>query len=159
MNTTSASIGHGRALHLIDAENLGGASLLDIRAVQRLRAQYMASVPIGPLDQFVLACAHASGAALGVGWPGGQHKWLSGPDGGDICLASTVIDDNIARRFEHVYMGSGDRGLAPFASHLAAQGVRVTAVTRIGSLSPKMRLATSAVIYLDRPGIMVLRAA
>ena len=159
MSTNIASIGHGRALHLIDAENLCGASLLDIRAVQRLRAEYMASVPVGPKDQMVLACAHSSGAALGAGWPGGQHKWRSGPDGADICLARTVVEDNIAHRFEHVYMGSGDGGLAPFAAHLAAQGVHVTAVTRMGSLSPKMLLATSDVIYLEGREIMALRAA
>ena len=159
MKKISARIGQGRSLHLIDAENLGGSSLLGIRDVQRLRAEYFASVPTGPMDQFVLASAHASGAALGAGWPGGQHKWLSGPDGGDICLAHTIVDEDIARRFDQVFMGSGDGGLAPFAAHLGAQGVRVTAVSRIRSLSPRMRLAASSIIYLDRPGITVVHAA
>ena len=159
MSRTMARIGQSRAVHLIDAENLCGSALLSVKRVRELRTAYMAAVPIGPLDQIILASAHISVVALGVGWPRQRYEMNSGPDGADIRLARIVVEENLHGRFDHVYMGSGDGGLAPFAGYLASAGVPVTVVSRIQSLSPRMRLAASNVIYLDRPGIAVYQAA
>ena len=152
-------IGHSRALHLIDAENLCGSSLVSVSAMIKLRDTYLEAVPMGPIDQVVLASSHASILALGMGWPGKRYLMRSGKDGADICLAGIIAEENIETRFDQVYMGSGDGGLAPFSGHLESCGVRVTAVSLAHSLSPRMRMATSDVILLDRPGIAALRAA
>jgi hypothetical protein len=159
MKSNIISLRNRRAVHLIDAENLVGGPLLSQSDVLQLRARYMASVPVGAMDQIIIATAHNSVIAVGAAWPGLRYEMRSGKDGADICLARIVVDEHLAERFGTVYFGSGDGGLAPFAAHLARQGARVTAVSRIGSLSRHMRVAASAVIYIDRPGIAVARAA
>ena len=159
MFNTMPRIGCSRAIHLIDAENLCGSSLLSVQAMSKLRDDYLGSVPVGPFDQIVLASSHASVLSLAIAWPRNRYVMRSGSDGADICLARIVVEENLESRFDNVYMGSGDGGLAPFSAHLESRGIRVTAVSRIHSLSAKMRIATSDVIYLDRPGIAVVRAA
>jgi hypothetical protein len=158
MNTKITRIGVNRSVHLIDAENLCGAPRIATEQVVRLRTAYTASVAMGPLDQVILATSHLSVLALQAGWPGARYLMRSGKNGADIELAKVVVDENLDARFDHVYFGSGDGGLAPFAAHLGERGVPVTAVSRIGSLSPRMKLATRNVIYLDRPGIAALRS-
>lgn len=159
MNHRIPRIGQHRAMHLIDAENLCGSPLLTVEDVERLRREYFESVPIGPLDQIIIASAHVSVLSLIDGWPGQRYLMRSGRNGADVCLADVVIDEGLHKRFDRVFMGSGDGGLAPFAGYLEGKGVRVTAVSRVRSLSARMRLATSAVIYLDRPGIAISHAA
>ena len=158
MSGNVARIGVTRSMHLIDAENLCGTSLVTSEQVLRLKAAYLASVKVGPLDHFILAASHLSVLALQAGWSGARYLMRSGKDGADIELAKVVVHENLDTRFDHVYFGSGDGGLAPFAAHLGARGIPVTAVTRIASLSPRMKLATKDVIYLDRPGIAVLHS-
>lgn len=158
MNSNIARIGVTRSVHLIDAENLCGASLITPEDVARLRNAYLASVQIGPLDHFILATSHASVLALQIGWPGARYLMQSGKNGADIQLATVVVDEHLDDRFDHVYFGSGDGGLAPFAAYLGGRGVNVTAVSRIQSLSARMKLAAADVIYLNRPGIAVLRS-
>lgn len=152
-------IGVSRSLHLIDAENLCGASLITPEHVRRLRDDYRATVPVGPLDQIVIAASHANILAVPREWSAVRYLTRSGKDGADICLAKVVVEERLAERFDHVFFGSGDGGLAPFAAHLENNGVPVTAVSRISSLSPRMKRATTNVIYIDRPGIAVVRAA
>lgn len=158
MNGKITRIGVTRSMHLIDAENLCGTSLVAPEQVVRLKTAYLASVEVGPLDHFILATSHLSVLALQAGWPGARYLMRSGKDGADIELAKVVANENLDTRFDHVYFGSGDGGLAPFAAYLGERGTPVTAVTRIGSLSPRMKLATKDVIYLDRPGIAVLQS-
>jgi len=148
-----------RAVHLIDAENLCGSPLLTASAVRDLRRTYTDRVPVGPMDQIILASAHISVLALQAGWPGQRYVMRSGPNGADIRLAEIVAEEQLQRRFQHVYFGSGDGGLAPFAGFLEGNGVPVTAVSRIESISPRMRLATSEVIYLNHPAVALMRAA
>ena len=57
--------------------------------------------------------------------------------------------ENIATRFTHVVIGSGDHLFAEEAAHLAAQGVWVTVVTCQRSLSSRLALAAREVIFLD----------
>jgi hypothetical protein len=158
MKEKMTRIGITRGVHLIDAENLCGTPVVVPEQIVRLKTAYLASVKVGPLDHFILATSHLSVLALQAGWPGARYLMRSGKDGADIELAKVVLDENLDIRFDHVYFGSGDGGLAPFAAHLGARGLPVTAVTLIGSLSPRMKLATRDVIYLDRPGIAVLRS-
>ena len=159
MNGKFTSLRSHRAIHLIDAENLVGGPMLSRLDVVRLRDAYSTSVPVGPLDHIVVATAHNSLLSVGAEWRGIRHEMRSGKDGADICLAEIVVYEHLAERFESIFIGSGDGGLAPFAAHLASQGASVTAVSRIGSLSPRMRLAASNIIYLDRPNVAAAMAS
>jgi hypothetical protein len=57
--------------------------------------------------------------------------------------------ENVANRFTHVAIGSGDHLFAEAAAHLAAEGVWVTVVSRQRSLSARLALAAREVIFLD----------
>ena len=159
MSSKIPRLGRNRALHLIDAENLCGASLVSESAMLELQDAYVKTVPVGPFDQMIFASSHASIFAVRSGWPGHRYEMRSGKDGADICLATIIVDENVANRFARVFMGSGDGGLAPFAAHLASKSVSVTAVALEGSFSAQMRLATSEVLFLAPPASLILLAA
>ena len=57
--------------------------------------------------------------------------------------------ENVAQRFTHVAIGSGDYLFAEDATRLAALGVWVTIVSRQGSLSQRLAMAACEVIFLD----------
>ena len=57
--------------------------------------------------------------------------------------------ENVAQRFTHVAIGSGDYLFAEDAIRLAALGVWVTVVSRQRSLSQRLAMAACEVIFLD----------
>ena len=59
--------------------------------------------------------------------------------------------ENVATRFSHVVIGSGDGRFGGAAASLADHGVRITVVSRRGSLSPGLARVARDVVYLDSP--------
>jgi uncharacterized LabA/DUF88 family protein len=59
--------------------------------------------------------------------------------------------ENVAARFSHVVIGSGDGGFSRSAASLAARGIRITVVSRWGSLAYELAKVAVDVIYLDGP--------
>ncbi len=59
--------------------------------------------------------------------------------------------ENVAARFNHVIIGSGDGIFGQPAASLAALGVRITVVSRRDSLAEALRRIAWDVIYLDPP--------
>jgi hypothetical protein len=105
------------------------------------------------MDQVVIACSHLAFKTIGFCWRGPQYLLRSGPDGADLALLAAVQQDNIAARFPHVVIASGDGIFAGAVTDLAASGCRVTVVSRRGRLSLQLELAASRrVIYIDAPG-------
>ena len=66
-----------------------------------------------------------------------------------LALLDVLWCENVAGRFTHVAIGSGDHLFADGAAHLAARGVWVTVVSRRRSLSPRLALAAREVFFLD----------
>jgi uncharacterized LabA/DUF88 family protein len=60
-----------------------------------------------------------------------------------------MVEDDLADRFEKVFLASGDGGLAPFAAALIAKGCQVQAISRSESMSWAMRFAVESVQYLQ----------
>lgn len=137
-----------RSIHLIDIENLCVSSDLTVEMVAEVRAAYFVQVNPSKDDLFVIAASHHNMEAAAFGWPGGFHGFRSGKDGADIVLAQMMLEDDLANRFDTVFLASGDGGLAPFAASLISKGCRVQAVSRIESVSWAMRFATGSVHYL-----------
>ena len=81
--------------------------------------------------------------------PNAHYRVRSGPDGADLALLDVLRYENVAQRFTHVVIGSGDHLFAEEAAHLAAQGVWVTVISRHRSLSLRLALAAREVIFLD----------
>lgn len=140
-----------RTLHLVDIENLAGTGLPAQSQVADLRRAYAARVGIGPMDQVVIGCNHKALPAAGHGWPGARYLVRSGPDGADTELLTVVADENIASRFTHVTIASGDGIFSWATAGLAAAGCQVTVVTRMAAPARTVYLAAPRIIYIDTP--------
>jgi hypothetical protein len=138
-----------RTLHLVDIENLAGDSLPSLSQVREVQGLYRGCLAFGVLDQVEIASSHLTLVNAALGWPRAHYRVRSGPDGADLALLDVLWHENVAMRFTHVAIGSGDHLFAAEAAHLAAQGVWVTVVSRRRSLSPRLALAAREVIFLD----------
>ena len=138
-----------RRLHLVDIENLVGDSLPTLRQVRQAQALYADCLAFGAMDQVVVGSSHLTLLNAALGWPHAHYRIRSGPDGADLALLDVLWYENIANRFTHVAIGSGDHLFAEQAAHLAAQGIWVTVISRRRSLSPRLALAAREVIYLN----------
>jgi hypothetical protein len=149
------AIGRGRfperGLHLIDIENLAGASMPSLSQVREVQGLYAGHLALGALDQVVLASSHLTLLNAALGWPHARYRVRSGPDGADLELLDVLLSENIPARFTHVTIGSGDGAFTLAAASLGAAGVWVTVVSLRRSLSPRLALAAREVIYLDSP--------
>jgi hypothetical protein len=138
-----------RRLHLIDIENLVGDSLPSLSQVRQAHADYVAALALGEMDQVEVASSHLTLLSAALGWPSAHYRIRSGPDGADLALLDVLRYENVAKRFTHVAIGSGDHIFADEAARLATKGVWVTVVSRRCSLSPRLALAAREVIFLD----------
>jgi hypothetical protein len=137
-----------RRLHLVDIENLVGDARPSLDQVCQTRGLYGARLGFGAMDQVEVASSHLTLVNAALGWPHAHYRARSGPDGADLALLEVLRHEDVARRFTHVVIGSGDYLFAEEAARLTAQGVWVTVVSRQRSLSSRLRLAAHEVIFL-----------
>jgi hypothetical protein len=129
----------GRAMHLIDVENLLGTPTFDIDHAQELWAAYVSIAPIGTADHVVIATSHHAATSAWFGWPASARRLVrSGPDGADLALSRVVAVEHVERRFDRVVIGSGDGFFAEPAARLKAAGCGVSVVARRLGLSRKL---------------------
>jgi hypothetical protein len=138
-----------RALHVVDIENLAGAAIPTLAMVAEVQVRYLNLLRLGVEDQVVLAASHRGLLNAGLGWPHARYRVRSGQDGADLELIDVLEHENVAARFDHVVIGSGDGGFSPVAAGLAALGLRITVVSRRKSLSAGLARVAGDVIYLD----------
>jgi hypothetical protein len=138
-----------RRLHLVDIENLAGEALPSLTQVRQALSLYTQSLAFGVMDQVEVASSHLTLVNAALGWPQAHYRVRSGPDGADLALLDILRHENVAQRFTHVAIGSGDYLFAEDATRLAALGVWVTVVSRQRSLSQRLAVAACEVIFLD----------
>jgi hypothetical protein len=138
-----------RTLHLVDIENLAGTAIPSLPQVIDVQGQYARRMALGVDDHVVMASSHLALVNTAVGWPHARYRVRSGPDGADLELLDVIQYENVATRFTHIVIGSGDGTFGHAAQGLTDHGVRVTVVSRWGSLSPALARAARDVIYLD----------
>lgn len=143
----------GRALHVIDIENLLrlGGDRVDVgwlrRAYDATAARGCNDLARAAASTFVFKeIAHACRSWTPLFPAGG------GPDAADRRLLGDVDPAWTADRFDRVVIGSGDHAFAPLARKLGSQGVEVWAVSWHRSLSRELRQAADVVHYLDGYG-------
>jgi hypothetical protein len=141
-----------RTLHLIDIENLAGSPVPEAALVRHLWDVYAERVGIGAMDQIVVACSHKAFKSVGHCWPGARYLVRSGPDGADRELLDVLYHENVASRFRHVAIASGDGIFVWPARDLSKFGCSVTVVSRWSGLSARLAAAAERVIFLDKPG-------
>ena len=138
-----------RRLHLVDIENLAGSSLPSLSDVRQALGLYSDCLTFGAMDQVEVASSHLTLLNAALGWPHARYRVRSGPDGADLALLDVLQYEDVASRFTHLAIGSGDHLFAGEAARLAAMGVCVTVVSRQRSLSPQLALAANEVIFLE----------
>jgi NYN domain len=138
-----------RRLHLIDIENLAGEPRPDLTQVRQAQRLYAACLAFGAMDQVEVASSHLTLLNAALGWPHAHYRVRSGPDGADLELLDVLRHENVANRFTHVAIGSGDHLFAEAAARLGAQGVWVTVISRRDHLSRRLHMAAREVIFLD----------
>ena len=140
-----------RTLHLVDIENLAGAALPSRDQVTEVQGLYVARLAFGADDQVVMAASHLAFMNAALGWPSARYRVRSGPNGADLELLDVLQHEDVAARFTHVVIGSGDGLFSQAAANLAARNVSVTVVSRRDSLSRALAGVTRDVRYLDAP--------
>jgi NYN domain len=140
-----------RALHVVDIENLAGAAIPSPRQVAEVQGRYLARLDCGGDDLVVMAASHLGLLNAALGWPHARYRVRSGRHGADLELLDVLLHEDVAARFTHVVIGSGDGVFGQAAANLSARGVWVTVVSRKDSLSPSLARAASDVVYLDTP--------
>jgi NYN domain len=140
-----------RALHVVDIENLAGAAIPSFAMVSAVQGWYMTRPGCGTDDQVVMAASHLALPEAARGWPHARYRVRSGKNGADLELIDVLEHENVAARFNHVIIGSGDGIFGQPAASLAALGVRITVVSRRDSLAEALRRIAWDVIYLDPP--------
>jgi hypothetical protein len=140
-----------RTLHLVDIENLAGAALPSRHQVTEVQGLYVARLGFGADDQVVMAASHLAFLNAALGWPSARYRVRSGPNGADLELLDVLQHEDVAARFTHVVIGSGDGLFSQAAANLAARDVRVTVVSRRDSLSRALAGVAGDVRYLDAP--------
>ena len=140
-----------RTLHVVDIENLVGTGVPTLALVADVQGRYLARLDLGVCDQVVMAASHRGLLDAACGWPHARYRVRSGKDGADLELLDVLEHENVAARFSHVVIGSGDGIFGRTAAGLAACGVRITVVSRRGSLNPGLARVAGDVIYLDAP--------
>jgi hypothetical protein len=138
-----------RALHVVDIENLAGAAIPTLAMVSDVQVRYLTLLRFGVDDQVVLAASHRGLLNAGLGWPHARYRVRSGKDGADLELIDVLEHENVAARFDHVVIGSGDGGFSQVAAELAARGLHITVVSRRDSLSSGLARVAGDVVYLD----------
>ena len=110
---------------------------------------YLTRLGFGAADQAVLASSHLGLINTALGWPHARYKIRSGRHGADLELLDVLEHEDVASRFTHVVIGSGDGMFGQVAKSLRERGVRVTVVSRPGSLALVLAKAAQDVVYLD----------
>jgi hypothetical protein len=140
-----------RTLHLVDIENLAGTAVPTLREVMDVQARYARRMALGVDDHVIMASNHLALVNAALGWPHARYRVRSGPDGADLELLDVLESENVAARFTQVVIGSGDGLFGHAAQVLMDSGIRVTVVSRWGSLAPRLEQAAMDVVYLDSP--------
>jgi hypothetical protein len=138
-----------RTLHVVDIENLVGTATPTLRQVIEVQDRYLVCPGFGAEDQVVMAASRRGLLNAALGWPHARYRVRSGRDGADLQLLDVLLHENVAGRFTHVVIGSGDGTFGRAAAYLTARGVWVTVVSRRDSLSVHLARAVRDVIYLD----------
>lgn len=140
----------GRAVHLIDAENLGGGPDMGIDEIRYMLHFYFQNVPATANDQFYLAgSSHFIKRAI-TALPDRDVRLLvrDGKDGADHALLDSIDIDHVARQFDRLVIASGDGAFEGLALEARARDLHVQVVCGVGTLSRSLCRAASTVSRL-----------
>lgn len=142
----------GRALHLVDLENLAGGSDASAELVEETVAAYRAAASVGPVDLVIVASGTRLALDAGLAWPGARLVVGRGLDGADRALLAEMADSVwVATHFDRVVLGSGDGIFSDALASIRARGVATGLVIRAGHFSWKLQQHAAFVRALPTP--------
>lgn len=136
---------NGRAVHLIDAENLLGGPNAPGNAIDQLWSVYRYGIPSTPSDQYFWASSQRLARnAVGILPAQGLRVLVrDGKDGADDALIDMVDMGHLARRYERLVIASGDGKFADVAVAARDAGLHVHLVTGISDCSRRLNRMAS----------------
>lgn len=142
-------IPHGRALILVDIENLAGAGRVSVAAALNVAAAIDLFFPKSHSHHRLVGCDRGNAIAVGEAFPGARLLPGVGPDGAEIALLTAVEVLDVARRYTQVVIASGDGYFTEFAADAASLGLHVAVLTGYGGLSRRLRLAAHSHLQIE----------
>lgn len=136
----------GRALHLIDLENLLGIDRTPA-SVESLWSEYCGTVGVGPDDSLVVGteCGWAARAWFALPMTGLRRVVGYGIDGADNALLASVDLDHDLDRFPTLIIGSGDHAFAGLARRARSRGCAVEVAIGGGKLSRELAFSATSI--------------
>lgn len=143
----------GRALHLVDLENLTGDPGAGPERIARVWATYRGAVPLTPSDHVVVASCtlFARNAWWVLPLTGIQRRVRDGADGADLALREELDVAATARRFDRLVIASGDGGFTAAALEARAAGLHVHQVVGVSRSARRLSAAVSTRSRLRLP--------
>lgn len=142
----------GRALHLIDLENLldGHHETADAAEVAWAVSGFCRHADWHRDDLVVVAANPALLGRIAFDLPTGWQKVAApGPDGADRALLRWAGPDLLRHRFHRLVLGSGDGIFSGLAEAVRALGGEVWVVASGGHLSRRLAACATTVVLLD----------
>ena len=135
----------GRALHLIDIENLMGGPKAGAPVLRQTVSDYRDVVPAADHDHYVIGVNPSLGHLAVQYWPSARLVVRRGRNGADIALIECVKDvEFTAARFDRIVIGSGDGIFVHVVRVFRRLGLPVEVVVRQG-LSHELAVTASVV--------------
>jgi len=140
----------GRALVIIDVENLAGTGRLTPSVAEDIARAMAGPAPGVPPHLRIVGCDAGNALDVGMAFPGDRLVTGRGPDGADLALIAAVDIAHTANRFDRVVIASGDGAFTPVAAECARRGLEVVVMTGHGGLSRTLRLASHSHVSILR---------
>lgn len=155
MNRKMTALAEGRTMVLVDIENLIGKGRFDKADAVAVREKLWREVDLPNDAQFTVATsAEQTMINAGLAWPGSRFMFRDGANGADLCLTEVAAEEQLAKRYSHVVIASGDGIFTGTAQMLREQGVVVTVVGRAGRVAWSLRKAAD--VYVELSGFRTL---
>ena len=144
----------GRALHLIDIENLMGGPNADMVLLRWALAGYLDTATVTDEDHVIIGSNPFLWPYVHTCRPSARLVGRPGRHGADIALIEAVLNTRfITARYDRIVIGSGDGAFTYVAEVYIAGGLRVEVVSRRPSLSYDLAATTSTVRFLAEPDV------
>lgn len=142
----------GRALHLLDLENILGGRVTPQRVTLAWQ-RYAEAVHLRPEDAVLVALSRATAAAAIFALPSSIRCIIgsNGRDGADAALVGAVDIRHAATRYARIYLASGDHYFIDLARQFRTLGCRVTQVVGAARVSAELYRICDAEIRLAVP--------
>lgn len=140
----------GRRLVAVDIENVVGGAVHTRAEAVWARTQIEEVMDLNGDEHVVIGTSHIGLLESGLAWSGKRYVVRSGCDGADLALLDVLEQEHIAERFDEVFLVSGDGIFTDVVVDLISAGVKVSVFAHRETLSKRLGLAATEVVWLTK---------